>query len=105
MPFESVPEEFIKDLDCYLIFLHHIYLFLDYVYNLVDVDILYGSADPTSLQVQFGEVVPVPRVLQTLQNTRQMSRNARKSIFGVSDHVQHKPVCAATEDGYKLEIS
>ena len=29
----------------------------------------------------------------------------RKSVFGVSDLVRHKPGCAVTEDGYKLEIS
>ena len=29
----------------------------------------------------------------------------RKLVFGVSDQVQHKPGCATTEDGLKLEIS
>ena len=29
----------------------------------------------------------------------------RKPGFGVSDHVQHKPGCAVTEDGVRLEIS
>ena len=29
----------------------------------------------------------------------------RKSVFGVSDQVQHKPDCSATEDGKRLEIS
>ena len=29
----------------------------------------------------------------------------RKSIFGVSDLVGHKPDCTGTEDGYKLEIT
>ena len=33
-----------------------------------------------------------------------MSRDARKPVFGVSDQVPHKPVCAATEESYKLEI-
>ena len=33
-----------------------------------------------------------------------MSRDATKLVFGVSDHVRHKQACAATEDGYKLEI-
>ena len=28
----------------------------------------------------------------------------RKRVFGVSDQVPHKPGCAATEDGYRLEI-
>ena len=36
--------------------------------------------------------------------TFNVSCNARKLVFGVSDHVRHKPVCAATKDGYKLEI-
>ena len=35
----------------------------------------------------------------------QMNRDARKPVFGVSDQVRHKPVCAAAEDGYKPEIS
>ena len=34
-----------------------------------------------------------------------MSLVLRKPVFGVSDHVWHKPGCTATEDGYKLEIS
>ena len=34
-----------------------------------------------------------------------MSRDARKWVFWVSDQVRHKLVYAATEDGYKLEIS
>ena len=29
----------------------------------------------------------------------------RKPVFGVSDQVRYKPVCGATEDGYRLEIS
>ena len=29
----------------------------------------------------------------------------RKPVFGVSDQVQHKPGCSATEDGKRLEIS
>ena len=29
----------------------------------------------------------------------------RKPVFGVSDQVQYKPGCTATEDGYRLEIS
>ena len=33
-----------------------------------------------------------------------MSHDARKLVFWVSDQVRQKPVCAATEDGYKLEI-
>ena len=34
-----------------------------------------------------------------------MSRDARKLVFWVSDHVRHKWACTVTEDGYKLEIS
>ena len=29
----------------------------------------------------------------------------RKPVFGVSDQVQRKPGCTATEDGKRLEIS
>ena len=29
----------------------------------------------------------------------------RKPVFGVSDLIQHKPGCAVTEDGQRLEIS
>ena len=32
------------------------------------------------------------------------SRVARKSAFGVSDQVRHKPGCTATEDDQRLEI-
>ena len=28
----------------------------------------------------------------------------RKTVFGVSYHVQHKPVCIVTEKGQRLEI-
>ena len=28
----------------------------------------------------------------------------RKSVFGVSEQVRHKPGCKATEDGYRLDI-
>ena len=34
-----------------------------------------------------------------------MSLVVRKPFFGVSDQVQHKPGCTATEDGLRLEIS
>ena len=34
-----------------------------------------------------------------------MSGNSRKPVFRVCDQVQHKPACAITEDGQKLEIS
>ena len=34
-----------------------------------------------------------------------MSRVMRKSVFRVSDQVQHKPGCTAKEDGCRLEIS
>ena len=33
-----------------------------------------------------------------------MSLILRKLVFGVSDKVRHKPVCAVTEDGKRLEI-
>ena len=33
-----------------------------------------------------------------------MSLVLRKLVFGVSDQVQHKPGCTATEDGQRLEI-
>ena len=33
-----------------------------------------------------------------------LSSVARKPVFGVSDKVRHKPGCAATEDGWRLEI-
>ena len=39
------------------------------------------------------------------QNVAHMSRVTRKSIFGVSNQVPHKPGCTATEDGYRLEDS
>ena len=29
----------------------------------------------------------------------------RKLVFGVTDQVRHKPVCTATEDGKRLDIS
>ena len=32
-----------------------------------------------------------------------MSRITRKPVFGVSDQVQHKRGCTATEDGKRLE--
>ena len=34
-----------------------------------------------------------------------LSLVVRKPVFGVSDHVRHKPGCTATEDGLRLEIS
>ena len=34
-----------------------------------------------------------------------LSRDVRKPVFGVSDQVRNKPGCAATEDGWRLEIS
>ena len=34
-----------------------------------------------------------------------MNRVMRKPVFVVSDQVQHKPGCSATEDGKRLEIS
>ena len=35
----------------------------------------------------------------------EMSLVMRKTVFGVSDQVPHKPGCTATEDGLRLEIS
>ena len=34
-----------------------------------------------------------------------MNLVVRKTVFGVSDHVQHKPGCTVTEDGKSIEIS
>ena len=34
-----------------------------------------------------------------------MSLVVRKPVFGFSDQVRHKPICTATEDGKRLEIS
>ena len=34
----------------------------------------------------------------------QLSCDARKPFFGISDQVQHKPICITTEDGLRLEI-
>ena len=34
-----------------------------------------------------------------------MSHEASKPVFGVSDQVWHKPDCIAIQDGYRLEIS
>ena len=33
-----------------------------------------------------------------------MSLVVRKSVFGVSEQVRHKPGCTFTEDGERLEI-
>ena len=33
-----------------------------------------------------------------------MSLVLRKPVFGVSDHVRHKPGWTATENGWRLEI-
>ena len=33
-----------------------------------------------------------------------MSRDARNLVFGVSDQVRHRPVCAVTEERKMLEI-
>ena len=33
-----------------------------------------------------------------------LSLVVRKPVFGVSNQVQHKPGCTATEDGQRLEI-
>ena len=37
--------------------------------------------------------------------SKKLSHATRKLVFGVYDQVLHKPACAATEDGKKLEIS
>ena len=34
-----------------------------------------------------------------------MSRDMRKSVFGVPDQVRHKPGCTTAEDSRRLEIS
>ena len=34
-----------------------------------------------------------------------MSCIMRKPVFGISDHVQHKPGCTATEGGQRVESS
>ena len=34
-----------------------------------------------------------------------MSLVVRKTVFGVSDQVRHKPGCTVTENGLRLEIS
>ena len=49
------------------------------------------SADPIELQSE------------NIQDN--MSRVARKPVFGVFDQVQHKLSCTATEYGKRLEIS
>ena len=41
----------------------------------------------------------------TPKQVRQSLAVTRKPDFGVSDQVQHKLFCAATEDGFKLETS
>ena len=38
-------------------------------------------------------------------DTLKLSLVVRKPVFGDSDLVRHKPGCATTEDGYRLEIS
>ena len=45
------------------------------------------------------------KVWLTSYPSNEMSRDARKPVFGVSDQVRHKPVCAVSENGKKLEIS
>ena len=42
---------------------------------------------------------------EAFQGYVQMRHVMRKSVFGVSDQVRHKPGCTATEDGLRLEIS
>ena len=34
----------------------------------------------------------------------EMGHLMRKTVFGVSDQVQHKPGCTTTKDSYSLEI-
>ena len=49
----------------------------------------------------------IPRINEFGQGTRvnEMLTSMNKPVFGVSDHVRHKPGCTATEDGFRLEIS
>ena len=56
----------------------------------------------------FVHTLPHTRVLQEIFGTtahKNMSHDTRKSVYGVSDQVSHKPGCTATEDGKRLEIS
>ena len=45
------------------------------------------------------------RYASSLSIIRQMDNNMTKSVFGVSDQIQHKPGSTATEDGQRLKIS
>ena len=36
---------------------------------------------------------------------RQLSRDAREPVFGVSDQLSHKPACTVTEESYRPGIS
>ena len=50
------------------------------------------------------EINIVEETCQTFLRFSKMIHIVRKSVFGVSNQVQHKPGCTATEDGYRLEI-
>ena len=45
------------------------------------------------------------RIRTTVMNRHDLSLVVRKPVFGVSNLVRHKPGCAVTEDGLRLEIS
>ena len=51
------------------------------------------SSDPNLLRKK--------SVKQKIKNSGLMSHVTIKSVFGVSDQVQHKAGCTATEDGYR----
>ena len=46
-----------------------------------------------------GEIDPDTVKVSHVFNFCYLSLVVRKPVFGVSDHVPHKPVCSATEDG------
>ena len=58
--------------------------------------------------VCLGKTFPVDQYFleDAVEFTRyNMSLDARKTIFRVSDQVPHKPCCTSTEDGQELKIS
>ena len=59
------------------------------------------AEDPSALKRW---MVTEPEVSR-LATQYEMSLVVRKSVFGVSDQVPHKPGCTATQDGLRLEIS
>ena len=40
-----------------------------------------------------------------LKRNNDLSLVLRKSVFGVSDQVRHRPACTAAEDGWRLGVS